>query len=184
MNADCSFAGCAVASCVTLRGELSALREEGPLDPDRFHFTAPGLHEMPGDLAQQLTKQVARATDAAGRIIAVYGATCFVDYSAPSRDVGALTPEQGADISRVDVANCVDMLPNADERQRIADGQNVYWLTPGWLSNWRYIFRDWDSGKASDTSRRMTKPSCWMGSGSSSSIRRRKRRKCSPSPTG
>lgn len=146
-----SVADYSVVSCGTVRVELRALQEEGFLDADRILFTAPGLHERPKELEQQLTKQLGEAREIAEKAIVVYGARCFVDYSDPSRDIDALIREQGAGISRVHAANCVDMLADAQERERIASGQKVYWLTPGWLRNWRYIFRDWDSGKANET---------------------------------
>jgi len=151
VTADRSFAGCAVVSCGTLSGELSALQDQGFLDAHRILFTAPGLHERPRELEEQLTKQLRKAGDLADRVIVVYGSRCFVDYGDPSRDVDALLREQGHGIRRVDALNCVDMLTDADERGRIANGQKVYWLTPGWLKHWRYIFRDWDAGKANET---------------------------------
>jgi len=151
VTADSSFAGWAVVSCGTLRDELTALQDQGFLDADRILFTAPGLHEDPKQLAEQLARQLAKATQAAEKVIVVYGSRCFVDYSDPSRNIEALIREQGHGIRRVDALNCVDMLADAEERRRIADGQRVYWLTPGWLKHWRYIFRDWDAGKANET---------------------------------
>jgi len=151
MSATPTFAGYAVVSCGTLRAELQALQEEGFLDAERILFTAPGLHERPKELEEQLTNQLVKARAVAEKIIVVYGARCFVDYSDPFRDIDALIAEQGQGIRRVDGLNCVDMLVDAQGRARIADGQKIYWLTPGWLQHWRYIFRDWDAGKANET---------------------------------
>ncbi len=151
MTADCSFHGWAVVSCGTLRDELSALWEEGFLDADRVLFTAPGLHERPRELAGQLKRQLIKAGEEAARTIVVYGDKCFVDYGDPSRDVDALIREQTPAAVRVSAGNCVDMLADAEQRERIAHGQRVYWLTPGWLRHWRYIFQDWDAGKANET---------------------------------
>ncbi len=151
MGPEFSFAGCGVVSCGTLRGEISALQERGFLDADSVLFTAPGLHERPKELEKQLTRQVARVGDCTDRVIVVYGSRCFVDYSDPSRDVDGLLREQGEDSRRVDALNCVDMLADAQQREHIANGQNVYWLTPGWVRHWRYIFKDWDAGKANET---------------------------------
>ena len=33
----------------------------------------------------------------------------------------------------------------------MAAGEKVYWLTPGWIENWGYIFKDWDRAKANET---------------------------------
>jgi hypothetical protein len=151
MTVDRPFAGCTVVSCGTLRGELEALRQDGFLDVDHLLFTAPGLHESPKELEQQLARQLARAREVAEKTLVVYGARCFVDYNAPERGVDALLREHGEGCRRVEAVNCMDMLADARERERIAGGQKVYWLTPGWLRNWRYIFRDWDPGKANET---------------------------------
>ena len=151
MSRQHTFSGFSIVSCGTLRPELRALEEEGVLDADRVLFTTPGLHEWPGKLEQQLGRQVQKGKKSSERVIVVYGAKCFIDSSDPLRDVDALIREQGANISRIHAANCVDMLAGAEERQAGADGQKVYWLTPGWLRHWRYIFRDWDRGKANET---------------------------------
>ncbi|KPK66431.1 MAG: hypothetical protein AMK73_00025 [Planctomycetes bacterium SM23_32] len=151
MAANRSSPACAVVSCGTLRGELEALEQDGSLNAERLFFTAPGLHEAPRQLEEQLVRQLAKAREVAEKVIVVYGARCFVDFSNPSRDVDALLREQGRGIRRVDALNCVDMLADARDRERIAGRQRIYWLTPGWLRHWRYIFRDWDSGKANET---------------------------------
>jgi len=43
------------------------------------------------------------------------------------------------------------MLTNAEERERISNGRNVYWLTPGWIIYWKTIFSNWDVGLANET---------------------------------
>jgi len=143
--------GYVVVSCGTLRPELSRLQEDGFLRAERLIFTAPGLHETPRELEKQLKGQLVNAKRLCERVIVVYGAKCFVDSRDPLRDVDVLIGEEGPGISRIRASNCVDMLADAEERQAIAGGQNVYWLTPGWLRHWRYIFRDWDRGKANET---------------------------------
>ena len=57
----------------------------------------------------------------------------------------------GREFSRVRAKNCVDMLADAEMRARIAGGAKVYWLTPGWLEHWDYIFKDWDAAMANET---------------------------------
>jgi len=114
-------------------------------------FTAAGLHERPRELKRQLGKQLAAARRLAPRVIVVYGARCYVDPADPSRDVDALIAEHGAGARRIPANNCVDMIAGAEERERIAAGRRVYWLTPGWLRHWDFIFRDWDEGMANET---------------------------------
>ncbi len=140
-----------VVSCGTLRLELIRLQEEGFLRAERLIFTAPGLHESPPELENQLKSQLVKAKRICERVIVVYGAKCFVDSSDPLRDMDALIRDEGPGISRVDASNCVDMLADASQREEIAAGEKVYWLTPGWVANWKFIFKDWDTGKANET---------------------------------
>jgi len=151
MSHEGSFSGVSIVSCGTLRSELRALEAEGLLDADRILFTAPGLHEWPGELEKQLQRQVGKAKETSERVIVVYGAKCFVDVNNPMRDVNALVREHGPGVSRVDASNCVDMLADAAQREDIAAGERVYWLTPGWVANWKFIFKDWDAGLANET---------------------------------
>jgi len=151
MSRENSFSGLSIVSCGTLRPELGALEAEGFLDADHILFTAPGLHEWPGKLEKQLQRQVGKAKESSQRVIVVYGARCFVDVDEPTRDLNALLREQGPGLSRVDASNCVDMLADAAQREDIAAGEKVYWLTPGWIANWKFIFKDWDAGLANET---------------------------------
>ena len=43
------------------------------------------------------------------------------------------------------------MLADEDERKRLAGDDKVYWLTPGWVQYWDFIFKDWDGAKANET---------------------------------
>jgi len=151
METNEKLAGCVIVSCGTLRAELRKLQEEGFLAAHSLLFTAPGLHERPRELEEQLVRQVSKARQRSEKVVVVYGAKCYVKTSDPARDVDALVREQGPGVARVRASNCVDMLADARQRETIAGGQKVYWLTPGWLGHWRYIFKDWDAGKANET---------------------------------
>ncbi|MFW6107486.1 MAG: DUF1638 domain-containing protein [bacterium] len=146
-----SFQGISIVACGTVRAELRALADEGFLDADALFFTAPGLHEWPWELEKQLPKQLARAREHAPRVVVAYGERCFLDTADPTRDTDALLREQGPEFRRIRAKNCVDMLADEKQRRRIAEGQKVYWLTPGWLAHWKYIFKDWDAGLANET---------------------------------
>jgi hypothetical protein len=43
------------------------------------------------------------------------------------------------------------MLASEEDRNAIAGGQKVYWLTPGWIRSWYSVFREWDAAKANET---------------------------------
>jgi len=146
-----SFKGYTIVSCGTLRPELKSLREQGVLDADRILYTTPGLHEHPRELEKQLTRQLDHAGKYSQRIIVVYGSRCYVDPLDPFRSIDRLIQEQGEGIRRVKAANCIDMLADAKERDRISGGEKVYWLSPGWFMYWKQIFKEWDVGLANET---------------------------------
>lgn len=52
---------------------------------------------------------------------------------------------------RINATHCVDMLAGAEEREAIRNGEKVFWLTPGWVIHRKYVFQDWDKGKANET---------------------------------
>ena len=81
----------------------------------------------------------------------VYGNRCYIDIENPARDIDALIKETGVNAKRMEAKNCVDMLSGIEERQKISQGQKVYWLSCGWLEYWKVIFKDWDQGKANET---------------------------------
>lgn len=141
---------CHIVSCGTLRREIRQLAAEGLLDGDRVHFTAPGLHEWPQKLNEQLTRQVEKARAGGEPVIVVYGELCYFDYETGT-NLDGLLARFGPRVARIRAKNCVDMLADSDQRNRIANGEKVYWLTTGWIEHWDFIFRDWDAGKANET---------------------------------
>jgi hypothetical protein len=143
-------ARCSVVACGTLRREMRRLAETGFLDADRLFFTAPGLHEWPRVLKKQLTRQLEKARTAADRVIVAYGEKCYFDVETGA-DTDALLAQFGTGIARLPAKNCVDMVAGEDQRDRLAGGTKVYWLTPGWLQHWDFIFKDWDAAKANET---------------------------------
>jgi len=144
-------AGMSVVACGTLRPEVRHLADNGLLREARLLFTAPGLHEWPGQLEKQLTGRLDKACGVARQVIVAYGEKCFIDPRNPSRTTDGLIREVCPSGARVRAANCVDMLASRQERERLAAGDKVYWLTPGWLLHWDYIFKDWDAAKANET---------------------------------
>ena len=145
-----SFKGTSIVACGTLRREVRMLAADGVLDADALLFTAPGLHEWPWELDKQLSRQLEKARRHSERVIVAYGEKCFLDTVDPTRDTDALLREHGPEFRRVRAKNCVDMLADEEQRRRLADGQKVHWLTPGWIAHWSYIFKDWDAGKANE----------------------------------
>ncbi len=151
MSSTPSFKGHSIVSCGTLRPELEHLQETGFLDADGLLFTGPGLHEYCPELERQLLHRLEEAGKLAPRVIVVYGSRCYVDNRDVWRTLDRILKERPGDISRIDASNCVDMLADKEQRDDIAGGDKVYWLTPGWLRYWKAIFKHWDAGKANET---------------------------------
>lgn len=145
-----SLAGYSIVSCGTMRPELESLRQSGFLDADEVLYCAPGLHEWPWKLEEQLPRRLLAAGKASKGTIVVYGEKCFMDIDNPLRTTDALIRETVENAVRIDAANCVDMLASAKERKDMAGSDKVHWLTPGWLEHWDFIFKDWDTGKANE----------------------------------
>jgi hypothetical protein len=126
------------------------LAETGFLDSGRMFFTGPGLHEWPKQLEKQLTRQVHKARTVSEKVVVVYGEKCYLDFDA-GVDTDAVLARLGKEFKRVRAKNCVDMLADGELRDRFAGGSKIYWLTPGWLEYWDYIFKDWDTAIANET---------------------------------
>jgi hypothetical protein len=149
-----SFRDYAIVACGTLNMELNRLRDGGHLDAKRILYTKPGRHEVPLELESQLIKQIKMAKTYASNIIVVYGGKfCYINADDPYRKIDTIIQEQiepEVRISRVQATHCVDMLASEEERKRISDGQDVYWLTPGWMKYRNYVYQGWDKGLANE----------------------------------
>jgi hypothetical protein len=141
---------CSTVACGTLRQELRALADEGFIDKEQLFFAAPGLHEWPEILRGQLTKRLERVRSDTGRLLVVYGEKCYFDFEA-GVDTDVLLEEFAPGAVRIEAKNCVDMLVDEEEREQLAGGDRIHWLTPGWLEHWDFIFKDWDAAKANET---------------------------------
>jgi len=151
MSERASFRGSAVVACGTLRPELTALREQGFLDCDGLLFAAPGLHEEPRQLEAQVDRLLERALKNSSQAVVAYGDRCYIDPAKPEVTADVILARHREPTVRLQALNCIDMLAEVGERQAWAGGRKVYWLTPGWVLHWKYIFRKWDVGLANET---------------------------------
>lgn len=79
------------------------------------------------------------------------GKFCYVNADNPYRKIDTIIQEQeeqGAKISRIKATHCIDMLASEEEREKIGQGKDVYWLTPGWMKYRHYAYQGWDKGLA------------------------------------
>ena len=149
-----SFREYAIVACGTLNMELNYLRDSGFLDARKILYTKPGRHEVPRELESQLIRQISNAKKYARKIIVVYGGKfCYVNADDPYRKIDTIISEQeepGVSISRIKATHCIDMLASEEERERIAQGRDIYWLTPGWMKYRQYVYQGWDKGLANE----------------------------------
>lgn len=153
-NRPSHFQNCAVVACGTLNMELNYLKNNGFLDAKKILYTKPGRHEVPRELETQLIRQIATAKTYASNIIVVYGGKfCYVNSDEPRRKIDTIIQEHiepGTRISRINATHCVDMLASEEERNRISQGKDIYWLTPGWMRYRNYVYQGWDKGLANE----------------------------------
>jgi len=146
------FQDYAIVACGTMDMELNHLKDSGFLDARKILYTTPGRHEIPRELESQLIRQIGIAKKYASKIIVVYGGKfCYVNADNPYRDIDTIIQEQGepgVKISRIKATHCVDMLVSKQERERISQGKDVYWLTPGWMKYRHYVYQGCDKGLA------------------------------------
>jgi hypothetical protein len=149
-----SFRDYAIVACGTLNMELNHLKDSGVLDAKKILYTKPGRHEVPRELESQLIRQIKTAKEYTSNIIIVYGGKfCYVNSDDLYRKIDTIIEEQveaGIKISRIKATHCVDMLASEEERMRISEGRDIYWLTPGWMKYRHYVYQGWDKGLANE----------------------------------
>jgi len=149
-----SFRDYAIVACGTVNLELNYLKGSGFLDAKKILYTKPGRHEVPQELESQLIRQISTAKKYASKIIVVYGGKfCYVNADNPYRKIDTIIQEQiepGISISRIKATHCMDMLASEEEREKISQGKDIYWLTPGWMEYRHYVYQGWDKGLANE----------------------------------
>lgn len=152
-----SFADTVIVSCGTMGPELNHLKKEGFLDAAKIIYTTPGLHQDCVELERQLRDAVARAKEQAAKVIVVYGGKyCYVSVNEPTRTMGKIIEEMGPEVERIEATHCMDMVASEAERDEMAQGEKVWWMTPGWVQFWEHVFKGWDKGVANENFPRHT----------------------------
>ncbi|HBW36389.1 DUF1638 domain-containing protein [Desulfosporosinus sp. BICA1-9] len=153
MARNISFGDYAIVACGTMIPELNYLKEIGFLDVQAI-YTAPGLHQIPAELENQLQRQLVIAKKSSKKIIVVYGGKyCYINIRDPYRTIDTVIEEmreEGYYIARTEVENCLDMLASGNERENLSEGQKVWFCTPGWLKYRDMVFKGWDKANANE----------------------------------
>ena len=151
------FSHAAIVACGTLSPELNFLQAEGWLNPGKIVYTTPGLHQDCPELERQLGEAVARVKDDYERVIVVYGGKyCYVNLADPARTMAKAIEELGPKVVRVQATHCMDMVASEAEREELAGGEKVWWMTPGWVKFRHKVFAGWDQGTANENFPRHT----------------------------
>ncbi len=146
-----SFKDCVVIACGTISPELNYLKKDGFLDAIKIIYTTPGLHEIPRELEKQLIDNIKKARELSNKIIVLYGGQfCYINSYDVFRTIDTIIGEQGEGITRIQASHCVDMIVGKKEREEIANGEKVWWMTPGWILYRHDVFKDWDKGLANE----------------------------------
>jgi hypothetical protein len=156
-----SFEDIGIVSCGTLSLELNFLKREGFLNTPHLFFTTPGLHEDIHELERQLVRQIRKAKEKSDRVLVIYGGKfCYVNADEPTRTMQKIIEEQGPGVKRIQATHCMDMIASEEERQAIAEkvagGEKVWWMVPGWVKFRHQVFKGWDKGLANENFPRHT----------------------------
>ena len=151
------FDDAAIVACGTLAPELNQLKKEGFLGSAAIIYTTPGLHQDCVELESQLISAVERARRQSSKIIVVYGGKyCYVNVNEPTRTMGKIIAEMGPDVERIEATHCMDMIADEPTRDELAQGEKVWWMTPGWFKYWDKVFKGWDKSIANENFPRHT----------------------------
>ena len=150
-----SFVDIAIVACGTLSLELNQLKKEGFLDTNHLYFTTPGLHQDIHELERQLIDKIQKAKEKTEYVIVVFGGKfCYVNPDEPLRTMQKIIEEQGPGVTRIEATHCMDMLGDQAEQgkicQELAGGENVWWMTPGWVKFRKDVFKGWDKAIANE----------------------------------
>jgi hypothetical protein len=154
MDGNVSFKDHVIIACGTLRMELDHLQKTGLLDARKILYIKPGGHQVPMELEKDLIAQIKIAKEIARNIIVVYGGTfCYVNTENPRRNIDTIIQEQvepGIKISRINASHCIDMIASEAERDKISEGKDIYWFTPGWIQYRQLVYQGWDKATANE----------------------------------
>ncbi len=150
-----SFKDYVIVSCGTLAPEINYLKNNKFLDAKKILYTKPGRHEVPRELESQLINKLNIAKKYSENIIVVYGGKyCYINIKEPHKTIDKIIKDQGKNISRINASHCIDMLASKKERENIANtvanGEKVWWITPGWIVYRHFVFQDWDKAMANE----------------------------------
>jgi hypothetical protein len=130
MNQDTGLVACGI-----LREELEAVCQAENIKLSRYYVN-PALHVDLDGLEEGLVRTLEKAAQKHEELLVVFG-SCHPDIDAIIKEFGG---------ERLAVKDCISALLGK-KRQELDEEANTFYLTSGWLNNWRKIFIEglgWD----------------------------------------
>ncbi|MDN5347673.1 MAG: hypothetical protein PWP65_1237 [Clostridia bacterium] len=127
--------------CGILQKELEQIFNESFADNNNVSarvYLEPALHVDLDKLYSILEDTLANLSRKNKKLVLVYGANCHPEMEVLARHFGAST---------IPARNCIEMLLG-EEIIKVNQEAKTFYLTPGWLENWKNIFINglgWDS---------------------------------------
>jgi hypothetical protein len=116
---------------------LRQIRDERPNDYTiGVTYLPPALHVDYDKLKDGITDALYHVSEQ--KIILLFGSMCHPE-------IGEFTEKYH--VARLSPGNCIELILGKDRQKEIEKSAKVFYLTPGWLQNWKDIFRrglGWD----------------------------------------
>ncbi len=130
-----------IVACGILQPELELIMKrikelQPPGTEIKVTYVPPGLHVDYDKLKDGITSTLDTVTD--DKKVLLFGSMCHPE-------IGEFTEKYG--VVRLEPGNCVEMILGKERQREIEKTAKVFYLTPGWLQNWRDIFKKgqgWD----------------------------------------
>jgi hypothetical protein len=130
-----------IVACGIFQPELELIMKrikelQSPGTEVKTTYVPPALHVDYGKLKDGITGSL--DTVAEHKKVLLFGSMCHPE-------IGEFTEKYG--VVRLEPGNCVEMILGKERQREIEKTAKVFYLTPGWLQNWRDIFQKgqgWD----------------------------------------
>jgi hypothetical protein len=127
--------GLKIIACGIFRPELNkiipALRRELNDRDIEVTFLPPGLHNNCNKMETEIVENL--EADKNGKPLLLYGCMCHTELESIAKNYDAVLPAG---------KNCIEIILSPRKKAEIDMSGNVFYLTAGWVRQWRDIFQD------------------------------------------
>ncbi|WP_407314456.1 DUF1638 domain-containing protein [Desulfosporosinus sp. SB140] len=99
-------------------------------------YTAPALHVNYADLRANIVKSLDAAAEE--KMVLLFGSMCHPEISEFKENYPVIT---------LHAKNCIELILGTKMMDDLGNFSNIFYMTPGWLQNWKRIFKQaqgWD----------------------------------------